>query len=72
MYVKNMFTFTVFDQISVTSTADWCINCALYDTNMAFGTQVDHPLRTIFGYRAIANSSRDKNGSRFSKWQPLI
>ena len=51
------------------STADRCTiwkNRAIDDTSMKFGTQLGHALRKIFGYRAIADFSHNKNGG-FSK-----
>ena len=37
-------------------------NCALYETSMKFGTQVDYTLLMIFSYRAISDLSGEKNG----------
>ena len=46
------------------------MNCAFDDTSMSFGTQLEHALRKIFGYRAITDFSYDNNGSHFPKWLP--
>ena len=49
------------------STADRCIiwkNRAIDGTSMKFGIQLGHALRKIFGYRAIADLSHNKNGSQ--------
>jgi len=35
---------------------------------MKFGTMLKHPLRMIFGYRAIPNFAYVENGGYFSKW----
>ena len=51
------------------STADRCTiwkNHAIDDTSMKFGTWLGYALRKIFGYRAIADFSHNKNGG-FSK-----
>ena len=45
-------------------------NCALDDTSMKFGTQLEEALRKIFGYRAIADFAYGNNGSHFPKWPP--
>ena len=45
-------------------------NRALYDTSMKFGTQLEHAIRNIFGYRAIADLSCGNHGSHFPKWPP--
>ena len=37
------------------SPADMCMNCAFYDTNMKFGTNVEHIITKIFRYRAISD-----------------
>ena len=39
-------------------------NCALYETSMKFGTQVDYTLLMIFSYRAISDLSGEKNGGQ--------
>ena len=57
------------------STADKCIiwkNCAIDDTSMKFGTQLGSAFTNIYGYRDIADSSCDKNGSHFPKWPPKM
>ena len=46
---------------------DRCIiwkNRAIDDTSIKFGIQLGHALRKIFGYRAIADLSHNKNGSQ--------
>ena len=47
------------------SRADKGRNCALYDTSMKFGKQLEDTIRKIFGYRAIPDFSCSKNGGRF-------
>ena len=47
-------------------------NRAFDDTSVKFGTQLGHAIGKIFGYRAIADSSCEKNGSRFPKWPPSV
>ena len=39
---------------------------------MKFGTQLGHVLRKIFGRRAIADLSCEKNGGHFTKWPPAV
>ena len=60
---------------SPTSTADRCSiwgNCAFNDKSMKFCTQLGNVIRKIFGYRDIADWSRKKNGTHFSKWLPKM
>ena len=47
-------------------------NRAFDDTSVKFGTQLGHAIGKIFGYRAIADLSCEKNGSRFPKWPPSV
>ena len=47
---------------STISPADKCKiwpNCAFYDKSVKLGTKLEHILRNIFSYRAIADLSRD-------------
>ena len=47
---------------SLCSPADKCKiwpNCAFYDKSVKLGTKLEHILRNIFSYRAIADLSRD-------------
>jgi hypothetical protein len=38
---------------------------------MKFGTHLENTLRKSFGYRAIADFARNKNGRRFQNGRPL-
>ena len=50
-----------------------CKDCALHDRSMKFCTQLEDTIRMIFGYRDIADQSREKKWLPFSsKWPPMV
>ena len=51
--------------IAYYSPADKWNNCAFNDKRMKLGTHVKHIQQSIFGYRAISDSSGDQHGGSF-------
>ena len=50
-----------------------CKDCALHDKSMKFCTQLEDTIVMIFGYRDIADWSREKKRLPFSlKWPPMV
>ena len=52
-------------EVMPTSRADWLKNRSLYDKSMKLGTQLEHVIRIILRYRAIADLTSDLYGSIF-------
>ena len=46
------------------------MNCAFYDTSMKLGTNVEHIMTKIFGYRAISVFAVEGVGGHFPRWPP--
>ena len=44
-------------------------NCEFDDKSMAFGTQLGHTTRNLFGHSAIAYLSHGSCDSHFTKWR---
>jgi hypothetical protein len=57
--------YTIMDLLVQPIGAVFCGNCALGDRSMKLGTQLGLDVGKIFGYRDIADLSRNKNGGYY-------